>query len=103
MRQGVVDNTVVTGIPEIDIPLFILGFLFWFGDKIFSRYQDPDSAKGHQKVNPSERQRRQLLKCAIDHCNSLSFRNSEYCWKHQDSKGAETDGPSWWEEGGNSL
>ena len=114
MRQGVVGDTMFTGIPEIDIFFFILGFLFWFGDKIFNignasassedeSSGDQDQAKGHREDNPSERQKRQLLKCAMDHCNSLSFRNSEYCWKHQDSKGPETDGPSWWEEGGTSL
>ena len=103
MRHIALVDTVFTGIIEIDLFFFMLGLLWWVGDKIFSGDQDPDPAKGHQKVNPSERQRRQLLKCAMDHCNSLSFRNSEYCWKHQDSKGPETDGPSWWEEGGNSL
>ena len=88
--------------------------MFWFGDKIFNignpsassedeSSGDQDKAKGHREDNPSERQKRQLVKCAMDNCNSLSFRNSEYCWKHQDSKGPETDGPSWWEGGGTSL
>ncbi len=116
MRQIVVGDIVFTGIPEVDFFLFILGCLWFVSDKIFnpgnpsasSEYessgdQDLDQSKGHQKDNPSERQKRQLVKCAMDHCNSLSFRNSEYCWRHQDRKGPETDGPSWWEEGGSSL
>ena len=88
--------------------------MFWFGDKIFNignssassedeSSGDQDKAKGHREDNPSERQKRQLVKCAMDNCNSLSFRNSEYCWRHQDRKGAETDVPSWWEEGGTAL
>ncbi len=105
-----------TGIAEIDICLFFVGLLAWIFDRVFndgeffgsfedesSEDQDSNPTKGSQKDDPSERQRKQLVKCAMDHCNSLSFRSSEYCWKHQDGKRHETDGPGWWEEGGTSL
>ena len=100
----------------IDILIMVVVLLGWIFDKIFnngdffaalndesSGDKDSNPAKDHQRRNPSERQRKQLVKCAMGQCNSLSFRDSEYCWKHQDGKRHETDGPAWWEEGGNSL
>ncbi len=38
--------------------------------------------------------------CSYGNCNSLTFRSTDYCWKHQDGKAHVTDGPAWWEEGG---
>ena len=100
----------------IDILIFFVVGLVWIFDKIFnngdlfaslndesSEDEDAKPAKDNQTYDPSVRQRKQLVKCAVDKCNSLSYRDSEYCWKHQDGKRHETDGPAWWEEGGNSL
>jgi len=100
----------------IDILIMVVVLLGWIVDKLFnngeffaalndesSEDKESNPAKGHRIHDPSERQRRQLVNCAMDHCNSLSFRDSEYCWKHQDGKRHESDGPAWWEEGGNSL
>ena len=107
---------MVTGIIEIDIFLFFVGLLAWIIDRVFfdgklfaspdeesSEDQEERPPKVRKKDGPSERQRKQLAKCAMEHCNSLSFRNSEYCWKHKDGEEHETDGPGWWEEGGTSV
>ena len=116
MSQKVASDVMITGIIEIDIIILSIGLVAWifdkafFGGKLFasqdeesSEDQDSNPAKDHQEYDPSERQRKQLVKCSMDHCNSLSFRNSEYCWKHQDGKRHETDGPGWWEEGGTAI
>ena len=100
----------------IDILCGLVVLLAWIFDKIFnngeffaalndesSEDKDSNPAKDNQIDDPSERQRKQLVKCAMDQCNLLSFRDSEYCWKHQDGKRHETDGPAWWEVGGNSV
>ena len=45
-------------------------------------------------------------KCEFDSCRSLTFRSTDYCWKHQGGEPHESDGPtpirnngesSWWE------
>ena len=100
----------------IDILIMVVVLLGWIVDKLFnngeffaalddesSEDKDSNPAKSHQIYDPSERQRKQSVKCAMDQCRSLSFRDSEYCWKHKDGKRHETDGPAWWEEGGNLL
>ena len=55
----------------------------------------------HQQSNSNE-----SLRCEFDSCRSLTFRSTDYCWKHQDGKPHESDGPatirtngeaSWWE------
>ena len=109
-------DVMITGIFEIDIFILLVGLVAWIFDKAFndgnffaslgdesSKDQDSNPTKGRQENDPSERQRKQLVKCSMDYCNSLSFRDSEYCWKHQDGKRHETDGPGWWEEGGASI
>tara|TARA_Y100000816_G_C25964515_1_gene503287 strand:- start:328 stop:633 length:306 start_codon:yes stop_codon:yes gene_type:complete len=100
----------------IDILCGLVVLLAWIFDKIFnngdffaalndesSEDKDPNPSKDNQIDDPSERQMKQLVKCKMDRCNLLSFRDSEYCWRHKDGKRHETDGPAWWEEGGNSL
>ena len=104
----VASDIVFTGIVEIDIFLLLVGLFAWITDKVFfaeepTEDQEERPAKVRMKDGPSERQRKQLAKCAREHCNSLSFRNSEYCWKHKDGEGHETDDPGWWEEGGTSF
>ena len=94
---------VFTGIPEIDIRLFFIGLLAWIFESVFKDTESSEDQDSNTAKEAAERQRKQLVKCAMDHCNSLSFRSSEYCWKHQDGKRHETDGPGWWEEGGTSL
>ena len=45
-------------------------------------------------------------KCQFADCRSLTFRTTDYCWKHQDGKPHESDGPwkpdaedsFWWED-----
>ena len=45
-------------------------------------------------------------KCEFDSCRSLTFRSTDYCWKHQEGKPHESDGPwkpnsedsFWWEK-----
>ena len=110
---------MITGIAEIDIPIIIVVVGLWILDKVFndgeffaywgrqsfdsSEEKDEDMAKGDSKDDPFGRQRQQMVKCSMDQCNSLSFRDTDYCWKHQDGKRHATDGPGWWEEGGDSL
>ncbi len=44
-------------------------------------------------------------KCQFADCRSLTFRSTDYCWKHQEGKPHESDGPwkpnsegsFWWE------
>ena len=56
------------------------------------------------KLNtPDQRRAKQLTTCALDGCHALSFRTTDYCWKHQDERQLEPDPeqePNWWE--GNS-
>ena len=45
-------------------------------------------------------------KCQFADCRSLTFRTTDYCWKHQDGTPHESDGPwkpdaedsFWWED-----
>ena len=45
-------------------------------------------------------------KCQFADCRSLTFRSTDYCWKHQEGKPHESDGPRkpnagdsvWWED-----
>ena len=106
---------MLTGIAEIDILIIIVVGVFWFFDKVFndgaffaseeesSEENDAEPKTEYSQDNPLVRQSKQKEKCSMDKCYSLSFRNTDYCWKHQDGKPHATDGPSWWEEGGGSL
>jgi len=54
-------------------------------------------------IKPTQRQSKQLINCAVEGCHALSFRDTGYCWKHQDESQLEPDPeqePNWWE--GNS-
>ncbi len=64
----------------------------FFNDGKFFDDDEEDSTNAQKRPMPA--------KCSFDNCNSLAFRSSEYCWKHQEGKAHVTDGPSWWEEGG---
>ena len=42
-------------------------------------------------------------KCAVDGCNTLTFRSTDYCWKHQDEPPLDPEPDpeqesNWWEE-----
>ena len=62
----------------------------------FGESKGPVTLSNHQRSK----------KCEFDSCRSLTFRSTDYCWKHQDGKPHESDGPvtiptngetSWWE------
>ena len=40
---------------------------------------------------PQQRRANQLRTCATANCNALSFRNTDYCWKHQDEPPSDPD------------
>tara|TARA_B100000029_G_C17153082_1_gene806768 strand:- start:180 stop:440 length:261 start_codon:yes stop_codon:yes gene_type:complete len=60
------------------------------------RYFFEDDGEPEDEYEPNEPKKG----CSYGNCNSLNFRSTDYCWKHQDGKAHVTDGPSWWEEGG---
>ncbi|GIS92309.1 MAG: hypothetical protein CM1200mP21_06040 [Candidatus Poseidoniales archaeon] len=40
-------------------------------------------------------------RCAVDGCNTLSFRSTDYCWRHQDETASAQESEAdtnWWEE-----
>ena len=52
---------------------------------------------------PQQRQAKQATQCALDGCHALSFRTTDYCWKHQDERQSEPEPEhdqesNWWEE-----
>ena len=52
-------------------------------------------------IKPTQRQTNQLINCAVEGCYALSFRDTAYCWKHQDERQLEPDPEQeskWWEE-----
>lgn len=65
---------------------------YFFNDGKFFNDEEEESNNPENSPMPA--------KCSLDNCNSLVFRSTEYCWKHQGGKSHVTDGPSWWEEGG---
>ena len=102
---------MITGIAKADILIFGIFIIVWClrvlnDGKFFASLResteekDAELATEYSPDHPSGRQRKQMMKCAMDYCHSLNFRNTNYCWKHQDAKPHETDGPAWWEEGG---
>ena len=54
------------------------------------------------KLNsPDQRRAKQLTTCALDGCHAISFRTTDYCWRHQDETASaqESDADTnWWEE-----
>ena len=63
-------------------------------------------ALGESKGPVSLANNRRSNKCQFADCRSLTFRTTDYCWKHQDGKPHESDGPwkpdsedsFWWED-----
>jgi hypothetical protein len=62
----------------------------------FGESKGPVTLSNHQRSK----------KCEFDSCRTLTFRSTDYCWKHQDGKPHESDGPAtirtnledpWWE------
>jgi len=54
------------------------------------------------KLNtPQQRQAKQVTPCALDGCYALSFRTTDFCWKHQDIPNPVTEteaDANWWED-----
>ena len=43
--------------------------------------------------------RNALRNCSYDGCYALSFRSTDYCWRHQDETPSEPEAEAnWWEE-----
>ena len=63
-------------------------------------------ALGESKGPVSLANNQRSNKCQFADCRSLTFRSTDYCWKHQDGKPHESDGPwkpnagdsFWWED-----
>ena len=59
--------------------------------------------KQTKKTTPVQRQSNQLINCAVQGCNALTFRTTEYCWRHKDDPqlvselGSEQE-PNWGED-----
>ena len=62
----------------------------------FGESKGPVSLANHQRSK----------KCQFANCRSLTFRSTDYCWKHQEGVSHDSDGPvtvpttgdsSWWE------
>jgi len=76
----------------------------------FGESKGPVTLSNHQRSKKCEfdscSNHQRSKKCEFDSCRSLTFRSTDYCWKHQDGKPHESDGPatirtngeaSWWE------
>jgi hypothetical protein len=73
--------------------ILCMGFIAvaWVLQQFFEKDNDQED-----QSEPNERN----IGCSYGNCRSLSYRSTDYCWKHQDGKAHITDGPAWWEEGG---
>ena len=84
-----------------DFAIFAVIAFFWILDQSFNEGKFFESSESiDEPVKPKPKK---LVKCNFEGCASLSFRSTEYCWKHQDGKPHHTDKtakPNWWEEGG---
>jgi hypothetical protein len=56
--------------------------------------------------NHEELRERRARSCALDGCRTLTYRSTDYCWKHQDTAPTEPEAESdseadtesgWWE------
>ncbi|MBJ36379.1 MAG: hypothetical protein CMB68_03300 [Euryarchaeota archaeon] len=63
------------------------------------------SASENRRLNSRSprNQTKQLFNCAVDGCNTLTFRSTDYCWKHQDEPPLDPEPDpeqesNWWEE-----
>ena len=61
---------------------------------------------GESKAPVTLENNQRSKKCEFGSCRSLTYRSTDYCWKHQSGKPHEYDGPfqtrtngesSWWE------
>lgn len=94
----------------IEFIAFIVFGLFWLIDQIFndgkffqSEGEEETESTPHSSIpKPIISQNEQKNKCSQNGCRSLTFRSTDYCWKHQDGKPHVSDGlnANWWEEGG---
>jgi len=50
-------------------------------------------AFGESKAPVSLANHHRSKKCQFADCRSLTFRSTDYCWKHQEGKPHESDGP----------
>ncbi|RCH77292.1 MAG: hypothetical protein DBX04_00875 [Candidatus Poseidoniales archaeon] len=53
--------------------------------------------------SPTQRRSNQLINCAVEGCNALTFRSTDYCWRHQDEPPLDSEPdpeqePNWWED-----
>ena len=53
--------------------------------------------------SPTHRRSNQLINCAVEGCNALTFRSTDYCWRHQDEPPLDSESdpeqePNWWED-----
>ena len=63
--------------------------------------RDKVSLDTNEPKTPQQRQANQLRQCKLSRCNSLAFRTTDYCWKHQDhasSKSEPEPEENWWED-----
>jgi len=64
------------------------------------------NAQNQSKIklsSPEERRGRRARSCALDGCRVLTFRSTDYCWKHQDATPTDPEPEpetesNWWEE-----
>ncbi|HJM13653.1 MAG TPA: hypothetical protein QF641_04090 [Candidatus Thalassarchaeaceae archaeon] len=97
-----------TGDMSCDLILIGIAGIAWVIDQIFFDGQLFKSSEESEEEDTNEspfvaekaaaRQGNQMRGCAMEGCNSLTFRSTEYCWKHQDGKPHASDGRGWWEE-----
>ncbi|MEE3113514.1 MAG: hypothetical protein VX303_01140, partial [Candidatus Thermoplasmatota archaeon] len=95
-------NPVSTGDLGCDLVIFAAFAIFWVVDQFFNEGKLFESVDPDEPIKPKSKK---LVKCNFEGCTSLSFRSTEYCWKHQDGKPHQTDKtakPNWWEEGGDA-
>jgi len=81
---------------------FILEFGIAGGTAALSS-SNPLTTPSTKLSTPQQRQAKQATPCALDGCYALSFRTTDYCWKHQDEHQTEPEPdpeqePNWWVE-----
>lgn len=78
-------------------------------DNPTERREIEDARRLRKPLTPAQRQLQQMQNCSIDSCNALTFRDSDFCLRHQPSmleKIASEPEPepepaaeaNWWEE-----
>jgi len=78
-------------LPQI---FMVLGIIWFFLQ--LSSSSEKDSSKLIQKPNSKRNSY-----CSIEGCNTLIFRNTDFCWKHQsEEKDVKSQkGTGWWNDG----